>query len=75
VIGIEGLKTEIQEVVGNDVDIEWQGDILKLVKWSTILTVHWAFETKDGMFWCEICGEWINHQRWGHYKKYHLKYV
>ena len=39
-VGIEGLKTEIQEVVANEVDLEWQGDILKLLKWETILTVR-----------------------------------
>lgn len=36
---------------------------------------RWAAETKDGMFWCEICGRWVNNQRWAHYKKFHLKYV
>jgi hypothetical protein len=32
---------------------------------------RWAAETKDGKFFCQMCGEWINHQRWVHFKKLH----
>lgn len=32
---------------------------------------RWSAETKDGMFWCEMCGEWINKQRWIHFKTHH----
>ncbi len=39
-IGIKGLKVEIQEVVANDVELEWQGDIIQITKWSAILTFH-----------------------------------
>ena len=27
--------------------------------------------TNDGMFFCEFCGEWIDKQRWVHFKSNH----
>jgi hypothetical protein len=31
----------------------------------------YASQTKDGMFFCQICFQWINKQRWIHFKKQH----
>jgi len=39
-IGIDGLKTKIQEVEASEVDLEWMGNILCLVGWKTISTVQ-----------------------------------
>jgi len=33
--------------------------------------MRYALETRDGKFWCEMCGEWINKQRWVHFKQKH----
>jgi type II secretory pathway component PulC len=40
IIGIEGLKTQIQKVVADDVVLEWHGDRIFIAKWSTISTYH-----------------------------------
>ncbi len=32
---------------------------------------RFAIETKAGKFWCDMCGQWIDKQRWVHFRKRH----
>ena len=38
--GIDELKTYYQQVKATDVELEWQGNILKLVSWDKITLIH-----------------------------------
>lgn len=31
----------------------------------------YAYLTRNGQFHCDLCNQWINHQRWTHFKTQH----
>jgi hypothetical protein len=33
--------------------------------------LKFALETKDGEFYCKLCGEWVDMHRWVHFKGLH----
>jgi len=41
-IGIDGLKTKIQKVEADEVDLEWTGDILYLAKWGKVILTQYS---------------------------------
>lgn len=42
----------------------------KVISYRDYIATY-ASETKEGKFFCEACGKWINKQRWLHFKLTH----